>query len=175
MPGHYTDRPDTSEHSPYYSRYIDRVPPGDIIGQLARQQDDTFRLLANLGADKAEYRYAPGKWSIKEVIGHVADAERIFAYRALRIGRGDATPLASFDENTYVPTGEFGARSLGDLLDELKTVRAATTALYRGFPASAMTRIGTASNAPCSVRALAWIIAGHELHHVNLLRERYLA
>lgn len=175
MPAQYTEKPAASEHSPYYSKYIDRVPAGDIIGRLETQVEETARLLAGLTPEQAEHRYAPGKWSIKEVIGHIADAERIFAYRALRIGRGDATPLASFDENTYVPAGDFGSRSVADLVAEFRAVRAATVATFRGFPADAMTRLGTASNAPASVRALAWTIAGHELHHVNILRERYLA
>lgn len=175
MPDRYTEKPAASEHNPYYSKYIDRVPAGDIIAQLETQAEESVRLLAGLTAEQAEHRYAPGKWSIKEVVGHIADAERIFAYRALRIGRGDATPLASFDENTYVPTGEFGARTLADLIAEFRAVRAATVAMYRGFPVAAMTRLGTASDSPASVRALAWTIAGHELHHMNILRERYLA
>jgi hypothetical protein len=110
---------------------------------------------------------------VAEVVGHVTDAERIFAYRALRIARGDATPLASFDENAYVPAGSFDRRTLPDLLDELATVRHATLTLMRGLPAEAWARSGVASGRPVSVGALAYIIAGHELHHVAILRERY--
>jgi uncharacterized damage-inducible protein DinB len=175
MPNHYSSAPDASEYIPYYGRYIALVPDGDIIAQLERQVETTTRVLGGLSAEQAEHRYAPGKWSIKEVVGHIADAERIFAYRALRFARGDATPLPGFDENAYVPAGDFGQRSLGELAAELRTVRAATLAMFRGLSDAAMTRAGVASDAPVSVRAVAWITAGHELHHVTLLRERYLA
>jgi uncharacterized damage-inducible protein DinB len=175
MPNHYSSAPDASEYIPYYGRYIALVPDGDIIAQLERQVETTTRVLGGLSAEQAEHRYAPGKWSIKEVVGHITDAERIFAYRALRFARGDATPLPGFDENAYVPAGDFGQRSLGELAAELRTVRAATLAMFRGLSDVAMTRAGVASDAPVSVRAVAWITAGHELHHVTLLRERYLA
>lgn len=175
MPNTYSIAPAASEYNPYYAKYIARVPQGDIIAQLAKQADETAALLAGVSAEKAEYRYAPGKWSIKEVVGHLADAERVFAYRALRFARGDTYPLHSFDENAYVPAGEFGRRSLPELAEELRAVRGATIALLRGLPEETMTRSGVASDALVSVRALAWITAGHELHHVSLLKERYQA
>lgn len=175
MPNSYQDLPAASEFNPYYGKYIALVPPGDIFSQLERQAHETAKLLAGISAAKAEHRYAPGKWSIKEVVGHLADAERIFTYRALRFARGDANPLHSFDENAYVPAGEFGERPLPEIAEELRAVRNATLALFRGLPEQSMSRTGVASDALVSVRALAWITAGHELHHVKLLRERYLA
>ena len=174
MPDTYDTAPAASEHAPYYGRYISRVPSGDIITTLERQGEETSRLLNGLSPEQTDFRYAPGKWSIKEVIGHLTDAERIFSYRALRFARGDDTPLAGFDENDYSPAGEFGGRSLEDLVADLRATRASTVALLRGLPATAMTRGGEASGARVTVRALAWITAGHELHHVTILRERYL-
>ena len=174
MPNGYRSPPEQAEFNPYYGRYIALVPPGDIIRQLERQAQDTARLLGGLSAEQAEHRYAPGKWSIKEVVGHVTDAERIFTYRALRFARGDSTALPGFEENAYVPAGAFGERTLANLAAELAAVRSATLAMFRGFPEAAMTRTGVASDAVASVRALAWIAAGHELHHMKLLRERYL-
>lgn len=174
VPDTYDTVPAASEHAPYYGRYISRVPSGDIIATLEREGEETSRLLNGLSQEQADFRYAPGKWSIKEVIGHLTDAERIFSYRALRFARGDDTPLAGFDENDYAPAGEFGGRSLEDLVADLRAARASTVALFRGLPATAMTRGGEASGARVTVRALAWITAGHELHHVTILRERYL-
>lgn len=175
MPNIYRDAPAATEYNPYYERYIALVQEGDIIATLEHQANTTATLLGGLTPELAEHRYAPGKWSIKEVVGHLADAERIFAYRMLRFARADATPLPAFEENAYVPAGAFGARALPDLAAELRSVRQATVAMLRGLPLEAMTRAGVASDFPVSVRALAWITAGHELHHVKLLRERYLA
>ena len=166
-------RPAPSEYAPHYAGYINRVPEGDVLDQLARQIDETRALLRGLPPSRAVHRYATGKWSVAEVVGHIADAERIFAYRALRVARGDATPLAPFDENAYTPAGSFDRRTLTDLVDELTAVRHATLALFRGMPGEAFERTGTASGRTVSVRALAFIIAGHELHHVAILRERY--
>ncbi|HXV90721.1 MAG TPA: DinB family protein [Gemmatimonadales bacterium] len=166
-------RPAPSEYAPHYGGYVDRVPEGDVLDRLARQIDETRTLLRDLPPSRAVHRYATGKWSVAEVVGHIADAERIFAYRALRIARGDATPLAAFDENAYTPAGSFDRRTLTDLLDELTAVRQATLALFRGMPGEAFERTGVASGRSVSVRALAFIIAGHELHHVAILRERY--
>lgn len=168
-------RPDASEHLPYYGKYVDRVPDGDLLQTLRVQLDETLALVRGLPEERGGHRYAPGKWSIREVLSHVIDAERIFAYRALRIGRGDATPLASFDENTYAAASNADARTLADLAEELEHVRLGNLALFRGLDDDALARRGTASGGEVSVRALAWIIAGHERHHVALLRERYLA
>ena len=167
-------RPDASEHLPYYGKYVDRVPDGDLLQTLRAQLDETLALVRGLPEERGGHRYAPGKWSIREVLSHVIDAERIFAYRALRIGRGDATPLASFDENAYAAAANADARTLVDLAEELEHVRLGNLALFRGLDDEALARRGTASGGEVSVRALAWIIAGHERHHVSLLRERYL-
>jgi len=166
-------RPAADEYDEYYARYVRSVPDGDITQTLARQVEQTIGPLRALDEAGAEHAYAEGKWTVKEVIGHLCDAERVFAHRALRFARGDRTPLPGFDENTYVPAGEFGARTLGELLDELSAVRAATVALFRHLPPSAWTRTGSANGVGVSVRALAWIAAGHELHHRGILEERY--
>jgi uncharacterized damage-inducible protein DinB len=168
-------RPDASEHLPYYGKYVDRVPDGDLLQTMRTQLDETLALVRGLPEERGGHRYAPGKWSIREVLSHVIDAERIFAYRALRIGRGDATPLASFDENAYAAASNADARTLADLAEELAHVRLGNLALFRSLDDEALARRGTASGGEVSVRALAWIIAGHERHHVALLRERYLA
>ena len=166
-------RPATDEHAPYYERYIALVPDGDLVEMLREQQLDTMRLLRPLTDDRALFAYAPGKWTIKEVVGHLSDAERIFCYRALRFARGDAQPLTGFDENSYVPAGRFNDRRIADLLDEFEAVRAATVHLFRHLDEDALTRRGPANNQPISVRALGYVVAGHERHHVKLLRERY--
>ena len=167
-------RPGADEYAPFYAGYIARVPPGGLASVLEEQRGGLRRMLEGLTDAQAEHAYAPGKWTVKEVVGHVADAERVFAYRALRFARGDDTPLAGFDHNAYVPAGAFGRRSLDALLDELEGVRGATVALFRGLPPDAWLRRGTASGAPVSVRALACMIGGHELHHRAVLEERYL-
>jgi hypothetical protein len=166
-------RPEAGEFDPYYALYIDRVPEGDVASLLESQIRDTAAALRAVPASRGTYRYAEGKWSIAEVIGHVADAERIFSYRAMRIARADATPIEGFDENVYVPGGQFDRRSLADLIAELEAVRRATLALLRGLLPGAWTRTGTANGKTISVRALFYIIAGHERHHLGTLRERY--
>lgn len=166
-------RPARGEYDEYYATYVGKVPDGDVVETLAQQVAKTVQPLRGLDEARAEHAYAAGKWTVKEVIGHIADAERVFAQRAFRFARGDQTPLPSFDENAYVPSGEFNRRTLEDLLDELIAVRAATVALFRHLPDAAWMRKGTASGASISVRALAWIAAGHELHHRGLLEERY--
>jgi len=166
-------RPEADEIPSHYAGYIKRVPETDPVMVCASQIEETAALVRGLSDSDAMYRYGRGKWSIKEVIGHLADTERIMAYRALRIARGDATPLPSFDENAYVPVAKFDTRSLVDLVGELRTVRAATLALLRTFDADAWRRRGTASGKPVSVRALGFMIPGHERHHVEVLRTRY--
>lgn len=166
-------RPEADEIPPHYVGYIQRVPEPDPVIVCAEQIEETATLLRGLSDTDAMYRYGRGKWSIKEVVGHLADVERIMAYRALRIARGDTTPLPSFDENAYVPAAKFDHRSLADLVGELRTTRAATLALLRTFDAEAWRRRGTASGKPVSVRALGYMIPGHERHHVEILRTRY--
>ena len=167
-------RPEPSEYLAYYETYISRVPNGNLLTVLEDQRRETQQLLAGLSEAKALHRYAPGKWSIKEVIGHLMDSERVFCYRALGFGRADESPLPGFDEKAWVPAGRFDARSLKDLAAEFDAVRRATIALFSGLDAEALARSGIANNNSISVRALAWIIAGHERHHVGILRERYL-
>ncbi|HEY6947852.1 MAG TPA: DinB family protein [Gemmatimonadales bacterium] len=168
-----TIAPAAGEYAPHYAGYIARVPQGDVLVRLRNQIAETAALLRPLDAAKARHRYAPGKWSVIEVLGHLADTERVMAYRALRVARGDETPLAGFDENVYVPAGEFERRPIADVVGEFEAVRAATVALLGGLPAAAWTRWGVANGQRVTVRALAHIIAGHELHHVDVLRSRY--
>ena len=167
-------RPAADEHAPYYSRYIEQVPDGDIVDFLERQASEAAAFLRSIPESLHEHRYAEGKWSIKEVIGHLSDAERIFAYRALRFARADQSPLTGFDENAYVPAGNFDARDYASLVDEFVDVRRATLSLLRGLDGDAALRRGKANDQEISVRALAWIVAGHVVHHQTILRERYL-
>jgi hypothetical protein len=167
-------RPAASEYLPYYERYIAMVPDGDVISTLATQMTDTQTLLQALPASVATYRYAPEKWSVNELVGHMIDSERIFSGRALRFARNDPTPQASFEQDAYVRAATFDAYPLADLAAELDAVRQATIFLFKHLDEQAWTRTGTANNAEVSVRALAYIIAGHELHHRHILSTRYL-
>jgi hypothetical protein len=166
-------RPGTDESAPFYHGYIAKVP-GDQIGTyLADQLQAVERLIGPLDEATGRSRYAPGKWSVKEVLGHLCDTERIFVYRLLRIARADTTPLPGFDENAYVPPAEFDARPLADLVWEFRAVRASTITLVEGLPSAAWARRGVASGKPVSTRALAYIVVGHVTHHLGVLRERY--
>jgi len=167
-------RPAKTEYNSYYQPYVDESPGEDVLAALVAQRDSTAALLAKVPENKAGYRYAPGKWTLREVIGHLADSERVFSYRALRVARADATPLPSFDEDAWMAPANFERRALAEVAAEFRAVRESTLALFRGFDAEAWPRVGTASNHPISARALAWIISGHEAHHVRVLRERYL-
>ena len=167
-------RPQQDEYVPYYHKYVSMVPDGDLVETLRTQIGETLALVRSIPEERGSHRYAPGKWSIKEVVGHMADVERIMTYRALRIARNDATPLPGFDENAYVPAANFEARSLASLAHELEAVRRATVAFFETLEPEAAARRGSANNNPISARALAYIVAGHERHHVALLRERYL-
>jgi hypothetical protein len=173
MPTDWSTRPAEGEFAPYYSRYIDRVPEGSLLDLLEEQLPAVLDLLDGVDEEQAGHRYEPGKWSIREVIGHLADAERVFSYRALRIARGDQTPLASFEENDYVANGGFESRSLLSLVDEWATIRRSTQALFEGMDPARSTALGTASGNPVSVRALGYIMHGHVEHHLRILRERY--
>jgi uncharacterized damage-inducible protein DinB len=165
-------KPQPEEHHEYYARYI-KLVGDDALGALRAQSASTPRLLSGLSEAQAMHRYAAGKWSVKEVVGHITDGERVFSYRALRIARADTTPLPGFDEEAWVPAAHFDRRPLPDLVADYQTVRAATVALFASLDEDALTRIGTANDQPVSVRALAHMIAGHELHHIGILRERY--
>ena len=168
------ERPSPSEYAEYYRGYVDLVPDGDLIDTLMDQFDEAALMLGPLTDAEASRPYAPGKWTIKEVIGHVIDSERIFTYRALRIARGDQTPLAGYDQDVFVKAAGFNRHTLAGLLGELHLARRSTTGLFRGLSADELARTGVANDNPVSVRAIAWIIAGHERHHVKIVRERYL-
>jgi uncharacterized damage-inducible protein DinB len=167
-------RPQAGEYAPFYASYIALVPSGDLLTTLDDAVHEWKSLLGNLTEAQAEFRYALGKWSIKEVVGHVTDTERIFAYRVLRIARGDQTPLSGFEQDDYVKEGNFSARKLADLLDEFSAVRHATLVLLRSLPSGAWTRCGNANQKEVTVTALGFIIAGHERHHRAILEQRYL-
>ena len=167
-------RPQTTEHAPYFSRYIDLVPEEDIVGAIDAQGRETTALLSQVGEEKATFRYAPEKWSVKQVIGHVTDAERVFAYRLMSIARGESKSLPGFDEQDYVRNANFDARALSELIDELTATRRSTVAMLRGLSDEAWTRVGTANDKETSVRAVAYTLLGHERHHLRVLRERYL-
>lgn len=168
-----TERPKPGEYNPYYDRYISLIPGSDIISTLTSQLPKTVALLSARSKQEGELRYAPGKWSVKEALGHMIDTERIMAYRALRIARNDLTPLEGFEQDDYVRDGPHADLPLADLVEEFKTVRATTLAFFRNLRPTDWTRSGVANKSEITVRALAYIIAGHELHHRNILEERY--
>jgi hypothetical protein len=174
MPDLPISKPAAGEYNPYYSKYIDLVPDGDVVSTLASQIGGTLATLRAISDADSLKRYAPGKWSIREMFGHMNDTERIFAYRALRIARGDQTPLPGFEQDDYIVPGKFDARSWSSLIDELEAIRISNLALFRGLDEEAWRRSGTASQSPVSVRAIAFIIAGHERHHMIVLHEKYL-
>jgi hypothetical protein len=167
-------RPDPAEFDPYYGRYIERVEHANVLEALEEQLDEMLRLLGGLDPEIGEYRYAPGKWTLKQVVCHVLDSERIFGVRALCIARGDSQPLPGFDENAYAEEAGAERRSIRDLAKEFELVRQSTIALYRSLDDQAWQRTGNANGAAVSVRAIAWIVAGHAAHHMRVLRERYL-
>ena len=166
-------RPESGEYAPFYETYVSKVEGADILATLDEQRRKTLLLLSCRSEGEGEIRYASGKWSAKEVLGHICDAERVFAYRALRISRNDTTPLASFDENEYVKNAPFARVALSELNEDYIAVRRATLTLLRNHDEAAWLRRGTASNNPVTVRGLAYIIAGHELHHRRILEEKY--
>jgi len=166
-------RPEEGEYLPYYGKYIVQVDGDDALAAMHHQAHDTQKLLSGLDEKRALHRYAPGKWSVKDVIVHVTDAERVFAYRAMRFAREDQTPLPGFDEVPYASSAAADSVPLPTVIEGLRSVRAASIALFSSLEVDALTRRGKANDSPISVRALAWIIAGHEKHHMTLLRERY--
>ena len=174
MPNLLIEKPDSSEHAPYHSTYIDLVPPGDLMGIFRSQIEGTLATLRGVSDTDSLRRYQDGKWSLREVIGHMIDAERIFAYRALRFARNDRTPLPGFDQDPYIPPAHFDARPWRGLIDEFALVRRGNLQMFEGFDAEAWQRRGVASGQEVSVRAVAYILAGHELHHMRIVRERYL-
>ena len=166
-------RPEPGEYAAYYEKYIALVPGNDILGALEAQRLQMTQLFAARSERDGNFRYAPDKWTVKEVLGHVSDTERIFAYRAMRIARADKTPIEGFEQDDYVRNGAFNERPLADLADEFAHVRSASIALLRGLAGDAWLRRGVANKKEVTVRALAFVIAGHELHHRRILEERY--
>lgn len=166
------NRPEPSEYAPFYAGYVGKVPdsgpPGELKNQIAALEQ-----MKSLSEDKANHAYADGKWTVKEVIGHCADAERVFSYRLTRIARGDKTPLAGFDENAWAKTAPHAKRSIAALVDEMIAVRRSTLALIDSLDETAIANSTTANNKEITGRALCWIIAGHLRHHLDILRERY--
>ena len=166
--------PVTGDYAPYYGKYIEVVPDGDLIEMMATQARDYQRLLAPLTEEQGNFRYAPEKWSIKEALGHVTDAERIFTYRILRFARADQTPLPGFEQDDYVQASNCSSRKLSDLLEEFVAVRRASIALVRSLDDTAWLRRGVASGKEISVLALAFVVVGHVQHHQHIFEERYL-
>ena len=169
-------RPEPGEYPSYAETYIDTVQGGDILRAFSEQLETTRNLLVKVDDQVAgTFAYAPGKWTIKQVLGHIIDTERIFGYRALRISRNDSTPLPGFEQDDYVSFAGSNERSLANLLDELRAVRGATMALFRNIPQNAWLRKGSANNSTVTVRGIAFQAAGHEAHHLTILREKYRA
>ena len=167
-------RPEPNEYASYYEKYVSLVPDAGLVETLERQGAETLALLRGVTEERAGHRYGEGKWSVKQVVGHIVDVERIFAYRALAIARGERQPLPGMDQDEYMAGADFDSRTLADILDEFEAVRRANVLMLRGLKPEAWSRRGTASDNEVTVRALAYILAGHEAHHVRILRERYL-
>ena len=167
------NRPKLEDYEIYQQAYVKLVGDGPIVDILEQSKNSSYKLFSSLTTQQAEYAYAPGKWTIKEVVGHLIDAERTFAYRILAFSRGQRE-LPGFDENTYVEKATFNSRTLQDLADEFKTTRESNLYLFRSLTAEQLTATGIANNNKISVAALLYIAAGHELHHINILNERYL-
>ena len=166
--------PKPSEYDPYYGRYISLVERGDILRAMEQQLSETTAVLSQLTGQQGAYRYAPDKWSVKEMLGHLIDSERIFTYRALRVARGDKTPIEGFEQDDYVPYGRFDQRALATLVEEFASVRQSSLFLFKHLDIEAWMRRGIASRKEISVRALAYVIAGHELHHRRMIKDKHL-
>ena len=173
MPDLLISKPAASEHAAYYSRYVNLVQDGDVLAALSSQIAGTLGQLRAVSEQDSLKRYAPGKWSVREAVGHMIDTERVFAYRALRFARNDSTNLPGFEQDDFVAAAQFDSRPWADLQEELAAVRASTLLMFRGFSEEAWARQGFANGNPMSVRAAAYVIAGHELHHMKVLREMY--
>ncbi len=167
-------RPRQDQVAPYHWTYVELVRDDDVLVALEREGRATARLLSGLDEARGEHRYAPGKWSVKELASHLVDTERVFAYRALRVARGDRTPLPGYDHDAYVRSARTAARTLGSLVDELLAVRAASLALFRSLDAEAWRQTGTANELPVLAATFPWLTLGHELHHREVLRQKYL-
>ncbi len=168
------NRPETTEYAPYYERYVSLVADSDIIDTLGSQSTRLQDLIAAMPEERGDFRYADGKWSVKELLGHLIDGERMFAYRVLRISRGDETPIEGFEQDGYIENAHSNERSFADLLEEFSLIRRANMIFFKNLTDDAWSRVGTASDATVSVRALTYIMAGHIEHHFAILKERYL-
>lgn len=168
------ERPSKNEYAEYYDRYVSLVGETDIVAAMRKQLDELGEIFAEISEEKSLYAYAEGKWTIKELLGHLTDCERIFAYRALRISRADETPIEGFEQDDYIENANFNQMKLADLLDELLLSRRANLILFENLTEDAWLRVGTASDSAVSVRALAFMLVGHIRHHLRILRERYL-
>ena len=167
-------RPAKGEYADYYDVYVSKVPDGDILEILANQIVDTMTLLRGISEEKASHRYEPDKWSIKEVVGHVSDIERVFSYRALAFARCDKAPLPGIEQDDYAANANFDKRTLGDIAGEFQAVRTSSLAMFGSFDDDIVAHVGNASGFDFTVRSIAYILAGHELHHIEVLKERYL-
>ncbi len=170
----YAQRPESREYPAYFKKYIDRVPHGNILQILEGQWEELSRFFTEIGEEKARYRYHPDKWSIKEVLGHVIDTERIFAYRALSIARGEITALPGFEQDEYVENSSFNELQLTDLLTEFEDLRRANLSMIRNFSGQMMERQGIANKLEISVRAILWAMTGHVTHHLEIIQKKYL-
>jgi hypothetical protein len=167
------DRPTETEFASFYARYVALVPETDVLAVLEEQAEEIRQLAALVPAERETHRYAEGKWSVREVLGHLVDGERVFGYRAFCFSRGEAAALPSFDENQYVAAARSDATPLRELADELALVRRSNLVVLRRLEPREWAQVGTASGKPITVRALAWVMAGHPRHHVEILRQRY--
>jgi hypothetical protein len=167
-------RPQPNEAASYYSMYIDRVTSDDVVAELATQFDETLAFMSRISEEQSLHRYAPDKWSMRELLGHVNDGERVFMFRAMWFARGFDSPLPSFDQEIGYKAAESDKVSWASHVEEFRAIRASTLAFFRNLPEDAWLRSGVASDASITVRAIAYIVAGHVSHHVNILRERYL-
>ena len=165
-------RPQTGEYGPAYAGYI-ALASEPVLLQLRDQRRDVVELFGGLSSDQAGYRYEPGKWSLRQILGHITDADRVFGFRAYAFARGETAPLPSFDQEIYVNAGRFDERTMASLVSEFLAVRETLIQFFETLPPEATTRIGTASSVPVSVRALAWMAAGHTAHHLGVVREKY--
>jgi hypothetical protein len=168
------DRPAASEHRPYFEKYIALVADGELPAILSEQAERFRPFYASITEEQAALRYAPGKWSVKQVLAHMMDTERVFGFRAFAFSRGEQTPLPSFEQDDYVKSVDFDSKPWRAIVDEFTTVRAASIALFAGMTPEMLTRMGSASGAPLSARAAGFIIAGHEVYHALAIREQYL-
>jgi hypothetical protein len=167
------ERPTSAEYAPFYAGYVSLVTETDVLGALEAQPAQLQRAVAGLTAERETHRYEPGKWSIREVLGHLGDGERVFGYRAFCISRGEQKPLPGFDENEYVAASGYDERPVGALVQDFSMVREANLAMLRSLSEEAWTRLGNANGTPVSLRALAFIMAGHVRHHLGVLRSKY--